>query len=184
MITYAGTMSWPQDLATVVEAANLLRDQKEIVFLLIGDGVQKESLVKRATELHLKNVIFMPLQEREKYFEIINNSDLCIVPLKKSYTSPTAPSKMLDIMLFAKPIIANVPANSDVSRIIEEAKCGLVFEPENPGIFKESVLNLYSDKAFREQLGNNGRMFVEKHLSLETCMDQYEHLLLNLGKVS
>jgi colanic acid biosynthesis glycosyl transferase WcaI len=184
IITYAGTMSWPQDLATIVEAANLLRDRDEIVFLLIGDGVQKESLVKRVGELHLKNVIFMPLQEREKYFDIINKSDLCVVPLKKSYTSPTAPSKMLDIMACAKPIIANVPANSDVSRIVKEAECGLAIEPENPELFKEFVLKLHSEKAFREQLGNNGKMFAEKYLSPGTCMDQYEHLLLNLDKVS
>jgi colanic acid biosynthesis glycosyl transferase WcaI len=184
IITYAGTMSWPQDLATIVEAANLLRRRDEIVFLLVGDGVQKESLMKRASELHLKNVIFMPLQEREKYFEIINESDLCVVPLKKSYSSPTAPSKMLDIMACTKPMIANVPANSDVSRIVKEAACGLVIEPENPEIFKESALKLYSDNASRKKLANNGKMFVERCLSLKTCMDHYEHLLLNLSKAT
>jgi len=181
IVTYAGTMSWPQDLATIVEAANLLGKHKEIVFLLIGDGVQKDSLKRKASELHLNNVIFMPLQEREKYFKIINESDLCVVPLKKSYSSPTAPSKMLDIMACAKPIIANVPVNSDVSKIIEEAACGLVIEPENPEIFKEAVLKLYSDDASRKKLADNGKMFVERCLSLNTCMDRYEHLLLDLS---
>lgn len=184
IITYAGSMSWPQDLATIVEAANLLRGREEIAFLLIGDGAQKESLMKRASDLRLKNVIFMPLQEREKYFEIINESDLCVVPLKKSYSSPTAPSKMLDIMACAKPIIANVPANSDVSRIIKEAACGLIIEPENPEVFKESVLKLYSDNASRRKLGNNGKLFVGRHLSLKTCMDHYEHLLLSLSNAA
>jgi colanic acid biosynthesis glycosyl transferase WcaI len=184
IITYAGTMSWPQDLTTIVEAANLLRDRDEIVFLLIGDGVQKESLMKRAGELNLKNVIFMPLQEREKYFEIINKSDLCVVPLKKSYTSPTAPSKMLDIMACAKPIIANVPTNSDVSKIVKGAKCGLAIKPENPEIFRECILKLQSDQAFREKLGSNGKTFVERFLSLKTCMGRYEHLLLSLVKAT
>ncbi|TRZ49567.1 MAG: glycosyltransferase WbuB [Dehalococcoidia bacterium] len=179
IITYAGTMSWPQDLATIIETANLLKNHKEIIFLLIGDGVQKEALVNRTKELNLKNVIFMPLQERKKYFHAINESDICVVPLKKSYTSPTAPSKMLDIMGCAKPILANVPAHSEVSRLIKQAKCGIDIEPENPEVFKKAILELHSDKGYREELGANGKTFVNGWLSLKSAIDRYEQLFLN-----
>jgi len=183
VVTYAGTMSWPQDLATIIEAANLLKNHGEIAFLMVGDGVQKDSLKKRANDLKLKNVVFMPLQKRDKYFEIISSSDVCVVPLKKSYTSPTAPSKMLDIMMCGKPVIANVPAKSDVSSIVNQAGCGLVVESENPEAFKDAILKLYYESELRAQFCNNGKEFVEKRLSLKNCLDEYEQLLLKLTEV-
>jgi len=180
VITYAGTMSWPQDLETVIEAARLLKGYKDISFLLVGEGVKKELLIVRSKELKLENVMFMPLQPRDVYFNILRISDACLVPLRKSYDSPTAPSKMLEIMACSKPIIANVPYNSDVHKIISEAGCGIWVEPENPEALSQAVLKLYEDRSIAIQLGARGREFVEKHFSLTACMDKYEALLNSL----
>jgi len=180
VVTYAGTMSWPQDLETVIEAAHLLNEYKDILFLIVGEGVKKEPLMKRSEKLKLKNVVFMPLQPRDVYFKILQASDACFVPLRKNYNSPTAPSKMLEIMACSKPIIANVPYDSDVHKIISEAGCGLWVEPENPESLSQAVLKLYENRDLVRQLGGKGREFVENHLSLTVCMDKYEALINSL----
>ena len=180
VVTYAGIMSWPQDLETVVESANLLRDHENIQFLLVGDGEQKRLLEEKIKKLRLENVNLLPLQPRETYFAILQASDVCLVSLKKSYTSPTVPSKTLDIMACSKPIIANVPYKSDVHRIIKQANCGIWTEPGNSGAFKQVVLTLYKNQRLRQELGRRGREYVETHLSLAACVDQYESLINHL----
>lgn len=182
IVTYAGTMSWPQDLETVIEVAALLRNHRDIVFLMVGDGAKKRILIKRSKDLRLNNVIFMPLQPRDEYLKILYASDVCIVPLRKHYTSPTAPSKMLEIMASGTPIIANVLFDSDVQRIVEEAKCGIWVEPENPEAFRKAVLMLYNDRDLCLKLGYNGLTYVRDHLSLGACIDRYETLIKQLVK--
>ena len=177
IVTYAGTMSWAQDLETVIEAAHILKDHKDIVFLLVGEGVKKELLMKKSKELKLKNTIFMPLQPRNVYFKILYASNACLVPLRKNYKSPTAPSKMLEIMACSKPIIANVPYKSEVHKLINKAQCGIWVEPENPKTLSQTVLNLYENREFAHKLGKKGREFVKKHLSLMACMNEYEKLI-------
>lgn len=180
VVTYAGTMSWPQDLETAIEAANLLRNHENISFLFVGEGIKKEILMKRAHELKLDNVKFMPLQPREVYFQILHASSACLVPLRKSYNSPTAPSKMLEIMANRKPIIANVPINSEVHKIVNQAKCGVWVEPENPQALSQVVLNLHKDRDLAQKLGENGRKFVEENMSMTTSIDRYESLFESL----
>jgi colanic acid biosynthesis glycosyl transferase WcaI len=183
LVTYAGTISWPQDLETVVEAASILRNNRDIRFLIVGDGVKKEMLVRRSRELRLDNIIFMPLQPRDEYFKILYASDACIVPLRKQFTSPTLPSKMLEIMACGKPIIANVPFDSDVRKLVENAGCGIWVEPENPKDFSKAVLTLRSNRALVAKLGENGLLYLRSHLTLKACMDRYEELLDSLIKV-
>lgn len=182
IITYAGTMSWPQDLETVVESAGMLKNYKDITFLMVGDGIKKEYLIRKSKELELDNIVFMPLQPRNEYFKILYASDACLVPLKKQFTSPTAPSKMLEIMACGKPMITNVPSNSDVQRVISDAECGIWVEPENSVAFSKAVLTLYDDRNVALKLGKNGFSYVRDHFSLRACMDRYEELFNSFVK--
>jgi colanic acid biosynthesis glycosyl transferase WcaI len=183
LVTYAGTISWPQDLETVVEAANILRNHHDIRFLIVGDGAKKEMLIRRSRELRLDNIIFMPLQPRDEYFKILYASGACIVPLRKQFTSPTLPSKMLEIMACGKPIIANVPSDSDVRKMVENVECGVWVEPEKPKDFSKAVLALHDNRALAVKLGENGLFYLRNHLTLKACMDRYEKLLNSLVKL-
>ena len=80
-------------IETVIDAAYLLRHNKDILFLIVGDGPKNQGLAERAKRLKLENVVFMPLQPKEVYLQIVLASHACVVTLNKSYTSPTLPFK-------------------------------------------------------------------------------------------
>lgn len=183
LVTYAGTMSWPQDLETVVDSAQRLRNQKDIQFLLVGEGIKKKSLQDRSRTLNLKNVRFLGLQPREKYLQILQASDVCLVSLKKSFDSPSFPSKALEIMACSRPIIANVPLKGDISTIIQDSKCGLVVEPENANALSQAILDLHNDQIRSKELGENGRQYLEEHFSLALCISRYENIFNEVTKM-
>lgn len=179
IVTYAGIFSLSQDLETIIDCASLLRDQKDILFLLVGDGFQKKKLVDKANALNLKNLRFLPFQPRQNYHLVLKSSNVCLVSLRKSVVkTPVVPRKLQDIMASGCAVIANVPLDGDVPKIIEKAQCGLCVESENPKELAQAILQLYRDPLLREKLGRNGKKYAEKHFSLSVCTRKYEELLL------
>lgn len=179
VVTYAGTMSWFQDLETMVDAAFLLRNYKDIHFLFVGDGAQKAFLEKKSRELKLDNVSFLPLKPRLEYLRTLCSSDVCVVAIKKEVKTTTVPSKLFDIMACARPVIANVPFG-EISDIIFRAKSGIWLEPQNPEKFAEAVLKLYENPSETRRMGQNGRDYLDEHFSLEACVRKYEQLIKQL----
>jgi colanic acid biosynthesis glycosyl transferase WcaI len=177
LVTYAGVMSWSQDLMTVVEAASLLSNYGDVKFLLVGDGPQRKALEDKAAAMGLKNLVFLPLQPRERYVNIIQSSDACLVSLKRDFKSPSVPSKLLDIMACGRPVIANVPSGGDVPKIISNAKSGLWVEPENAADLCRAILKLRDSVEQREIMGLNSRRYFSEHFSLDACRRSYEKIL-------
>ena len=178
LVTYAGMMSWPQDLETVIEAAALVSSYADIKFLFAGDGPKRKSLEDKIQALGLKNFIFLPLQPRETYLNIIQASDVCLVSLKKDFKTPAVPTKLLDIMACGRPVIANVPLEGDVPKIIAAAKCGVWVEPQNPKDLCRAILRLRDDSKLREAMATNSKRYFNEHFSLESAMRSYERIFL------
>jgi colanic acid biosynthesis glycosyl transferase WcaI len=181
VITYAGTMSWFQDLETVLEAAKIVENHPRIRFLLIGDGALKDSLTRKAEQLDTKNVTFLPFQSREIYYDTIASSDICLVSLKKAVTTPEMPSKVLEIMTAGTPILANVPQGSDIAIVVKDADCGLVVEPENPTEFVKAVTWLYDNRIRLREVGLRGRRYASERFSLDSSISNLEKELANLN---
>ena len=184
VITYAGSMSWAQDLATVVDAAAHLRREDKIRFVFVGEGAQKAFLQERARSLDLSNVEFLPLQSRDRHLGILKASDVCLISLKKRFDSPSVPSKSLDMMACGKPILANVPLTGDLAGLIGDAACGVVVEPEKPEVLADAIRRLFSDQDRGRVMGENGRAYLRTQLSLDHCLRQYEALFGRVGSSS
>jgi len=181
VVSYAGIMSYSQDLETIVQAAALLREERDILFLLVGNGVQKERLVTEAKELGLENVVFLPFQPRERYPQVLAASDACFVTLEKDKVStPVVPGKLHSIMASGRPVVASVPLDGDTPKIVRAARCGVCVEPGNPQMLAEAVKELHQNPALAEEMGDNGRRYSEEHFSLETATQRYLDLFNEL----
>jgi len=172
VISYIGTHGLSHALIKIIETANNLKANKELVFLFVGDGAEKESIKKRVIELDLKNVIFIdsvPKTELPAYYSI---SDILLVPLKQIPLFKTVlPSKIFEIMAVAKPLITSV--DGECKKLIEEAKSGLFAKPEDIADLEQKILYLHQNPDIRKQMGKNGRKFVENNFDRNLLADQY-----------
>jgi colanic acid biosynthesis glycosyl transferase WcaI len=182
IVVYGGAMYWAQDLETVIDAAYLLRHDKDICFLIMGDGPTKENIVRRSRLLGLQNVLIMPLQPRDIYLNIIATASVCLVPLRKGYSSPTLPSKIPELMSMGKPIIASAVSESEVGRLFAEAQCGLLVAPGDPKSLAASILTLKEKPELAKALGENGKRYAESHFSANSSIELYASLLMNASK--
>lgn len=177
VVSYAGTMGWAQNLDTVLRSAVLLKNYKDILFLLVGDGPKRSELERNAQELGLSNVRFLPLQPKEKYVQLLRASDVCLISLNKGLTTPVVPGKLMDIMAAGRPVVGCVPLEGDAPRIVREAKCGFCVDSQDAEGMADAILKLYHRRELAEELGRNGRSFAEFRFAREVCTRGYERAL-------
>lgn len=176
LITYAGILSPFQGIDDILDVAKMLKDYKDLVFYIVGDGMIKYRLEERKRREKINNLKILPLQPREEYFNIVNSSDINIVSLDKRMTAPCLPGKLPNLLALGKTVIANIPLKNDVAKILNEYKCGLVTAPGNPEEFKKAILKLKTNKKIRELFSRNGEKFVKENMNLEKNVKKYEKI--------
>jgi glycosyltransferase involved in cell wall biosynthesis len=175
--SYIGTMGMAHGLETVLEVAQLLRTTSpEIVLLLVGEGGNREELVRVARERQLTNVIFTGQQPREKIPEIINSSDVCLALLKNQEVFKTViPTKMLEFMSCGRPVVLGVGGQAE--KILGEADAGISVEAENPAAIAEAIRTMHANPELRARFGSNGRRYILARMSREQTARQYLEVL-------
>ncbi len=185
VVSFAGVMNPPQGLEVVIRAAYLVKYRykahNRLLFLLVGDGIEKPRLQKLAKELNVEDIVrFLPLQPRDKYIEILQLSDICLVTLRKDYLQPVVPSKLLEVMAAGCPAVLSMPAHSDAVRIVIKHRCGLYAGAGDPERLAAAILRLANNTMLRETLSRNARRAVEEYYNLGRAVKQYESILLEL----
>ncbi len=175
VVLYAGVMGFAQDLSTVIDCARSLQTRADIIFILVGEGIQAERWRKMAAGL--PNVRFLRWLEAQEYTEALRAADVCMVSLSTNLKSPASPGKIPTIMSVGRPLLAIVPEWSDVIPIIRESQGGIVLQPGHPEDLREVLEKLYSDPTLGEQMGKNARRYAEQHFALEMAVSHFESVL-------
>ena len=146
VVSYIGTMGMAHGLETILAAAAQLQSENpEVVFLMIGEGADKERITGLARGRGLNNLRFIDQQPREQIPSYICASDICLVLLKKTDLFKTViPTKMLEFMSCARPIILGVEGQARA--ILEEARAGIVIEPENSEALVKAIRHLAANR--------------------------------------
>ena len=180
LVSYIGTMGNAHGLETVLDAASRLQHQNpEILFLLLGEGAEKQRLMTLAHSRGLENVRFRDQEPREKIPLFISASDACLVPLKKTDVFKTViPTKMLEFMSCARPVILGVEGQA--REIVEAAGAGISVEPENPEALANAIQWLKSNPEAAVSMGLTGRDYILKNFSRASTATKYIDVLEKL----
>lgn len=177
VVLFAGNVGLSQGLEHVLAAAELLADCQDVLFLITGNGSAKPTLERRAAEMCLGNVRFLPFQPREEVPDMYAAADVCLVPLRKGVGFESVPSKALTIMAAGRPIIASVDEGTDAYDLVRDAECGLCTPPEDPAALAGAIRTLYADPALRDRMGRSGRAHVTQRYTPKEVARQYDRLL-------
>ncbi|TXH26907.1 MAG: glycosyltransferase WbuB [Cyclobacteriaceae bacterium] len=176
VLLYAGIIGHAQGLEVILNAAYILRDTA-VKFLIVGDGPEKESLVRIMAEKSLTNVIFQPNLQKAKIPSLIKACDAYIVPLKKlDLFKGAIPSKLFEPLALAKPILLGVDGEAR-ELFIEAGEAGLYFEPENATELADRINVLISNGTLAVTLGAQGQQYVKENFDRERI---HEKVLKNL----
>ncbi len=180
IVLYAGNHGYAGAVEYVLYAANILREETAIHFLLVGEGPEKHKLMDLASSLNLKNVTFhrqVPLESLPPFASI---ADLAVITLRKSQVMEGArPAKSFVMMAAGKPIV--LAAEGDAARLVESAGSGVTVPFEDHESLANEIRSLLVDPERAAQLGMNGRRFVVTNFQWSSLVSNW---LAQLSKVS
>lgn len=182
-VVFAGTMGISQGLDTILEAARIcLHDIQDLRFVLVGGGTEIERLKVKAKQLKLKNVVFIPYQSIEEMHKIFSLADALLVHLVDApLYRITIPSKTQAYLTTGIPILMAV--RGDAASLLSKAGSGFTCAPENPIELLAIIKRLYDmPVAGRRQMGQQGKQFYEKFLSLDRGTKKFLCLLAQLER--
>jgi colanic acid biosynthesis glycosyl transferase WcaI len=177
VVTHAGNLGYVYDLDTLLDTAALLAAEKDIVFLIVGEGVTKLALQRKAETLSLGNVRFLPFQPLEALPLLRAASDVQVSLYKRGSARYSMPSKIYEIMASGRPLLASADPGSDVWNLVDSTACGICVEPEDAASLAQAVHTLYRDSAGREHMASEGRRQAEQTYSRQAVGSQYDELL-------
>jgi len=162
IISYIGGFGPHRGIETSIKAMKLLKNKnldKNIKLILVGKGSRRyEKETKHLVENEeCKNIVeFLEWQPFEKVLSYFAISDIGLIPYySNSHTNTTIPHKLFQYMAMKKPVV--VSNCKPLKRIVNESKCGLVFESGNEKDLASQILKLISNKDLAANLGKNGR---------------------------
>ncbi len=173
VVLYSGNMGVKQGLDSLLEAAADLRERRDIVFLVVGDGGEKPLLMQRAREMGLDNIQFQPLQPMERLSELLATADVAVVPQKRGVKDIVLPSKLGNLLASGRPVIAGTDADTEFGRIVAESGCGILVEPGNGGQIAAAIADLSMERGECLRMGRQGRRYMESNLGSRSILDGF-----------
>jgi colanic acid biosynthesis glycosyl transferase WcaI len=180
VVLYAGNIGLSQGLEVILDAAGRLRDGRDILFLIVGQGASRDSLIAEAERQDLQNVRFLPLQPESQVPLLYASCDVSLIPLRRGISENSVPCKTYSVMAAGRPYIAGVDPNSNVWKLTETAGCGVCVEPEDGKALAEAVLQLRAEPEMARAMGSNGREYVVSHFAREAITNRYRLALAAL----
>jgi len=163
LVYFGGLLGYAQGLEVILEAARHTREKPHIKYILIGDGPEKEKLLKLKEDWGLEQVFFFPGVSRMEIIDVIRRMDVAVIPLRKvDLFLGAIPSKIFEILYLKKPVLLGIEGEAK-ELFIDQAQTGLCYEPENGAALAEGVLHLSEHPDEAACMGDRGREYVLDH---------------------
>lgn len=175
-ILYYGTFIPNHGVTTMIEAAQLLRDDASICFEFIGEGPEQATVMKWAEAQGLRNVCFVSWLEQRQLIERIAAADLCLGAFGNTPQSlMTVQNKIYECLAMQKAVLSGDSAS--VREKLMHGKHIYLCERGNPQALATAVKVLQQDANLRQLLGRQGRQLFEAEFTIERLGKRFcEHL--------
>ncbi|CAN5358302.1 glycosyltransferase family 4 protein [soil metagenome] len=171
VITYVGAHGVANHLQQVLEAGKKLKDT-QVLFLLIGQGMEKEKLKRMAVDMNVTNVRFIDSVPKKEVFKYILASEMGASVLKNVEAFKTVYSnKTFDYMSCKKPVLMAIDGVS--RKLVEDAHCGVYVEPENIDEYDIQIRKYLNDSKRLNEEGANGYNYARLHFDRDVLAKKY-----------
>jgi len=177
-LMFAGNIGAAQDFETILSAAELLKDRRDLHWVILGDGRRRAWVEDQVRARGLSGTVHLlgryPPEAMPRFFAL---ADALLVTLKKEpIFALTIPAKVQSYLASGKPVIASL--DGEGARVVQEAGAGLTGPAGDPAALADNVLAMYHlSKSQRRAMGLRGRGYFEKHFEREMLLDRLEALM-------
>ncbi len=169
IVSYCGNLGVPQNVEIMIDAAGMLKDNDDILFVILGGGSREDSIREYAEHKQLSNLRLYPLQPLERSHLVYSLGDVGLVIGRRGTSKNGFPSKTWSIMSAGQAMVACFDEDSELSSFVRQGECGLAIRPDSSEELANAIRRLYENPEATARMGLNGRRYVTKHFSRKTA---------------
>jgi glycosyltransferase involved in cell wall biosynthesis len=180
VVMYFGALGQANNLSVLLRAAKRLRDtHPEVRFVLVGDGVERAAIERKLRIESMDNVELLspvPKSEARRY---LNAADTCVATLLDiDLFKGAIPTKLIDYMACGRPVLCGV--RGEAQRIVEAARSGLTFPPDDDMQLAKLLVQLAEDPSQCDAFGRSGAKWAHQNFSAVARRELSEALLMDV----
>lgn len=179
-IVFTGNIGATQNLDVLVDAVNIIKEERGFKVTIVGSGSDLERLKEKVIYLGLEHIIsFTGRQPKDKMPDYYSMADFCFLSLRdEGSVSWTIPGKLQEYMSAGRAVLACI--KGDAKDVINDADCGIVVDDNDINSLAMAMKEIANNIQRIKEYGRNARNYYLKHFTLEKHVDQLEELLLSM----
>jgi glycosyltransferase involved in cell wall biosynthesis len=178
VVGYSGNLGRAHEFETVLAAAERLRADERIVFLLVGGGHRFDELAGAVAARGLaRSFRFMPYQDNAQLALSLGVADLHWVSLKPELEGLVFPSKLYGIAAAGRPMIAIAAPDGEIARLVRAHDCGFVVAPGDAAGLAALLAGAAADPAGLAAMGARARAMLDAHFSRRQALERWRAVL-------
>lgn len=181
VVGYSGNLGRAHEFETIIDAAEKLNNDKEIVFLFVGSGAQVELVKQEGRIRKLGNLMFKPYQPREMLNQSLGLPDVHLVVLRPEMEGLIVPSKFYGIAAAGKPTLFIGNTKGEIAEIIKKHDAGLSIVPGDSDTLATSIRLLRKDPDKLGKMGTNARKAYDAEFDMDMSLEKWEETLKGLS---
>ena len=176
-VMHSGNVGHAQNLDNLVRATTLLRDLDDLAVPVIGSGARHAEIRALAERLEADKVCFLPYQPREVLSESLGAAHLHYVGLAKGLSGFVVPSRVYGILAAGRPVVVSADPDSETTRLVEEAECGVTLPPDRPDLLAGAIRDAHDGRLDLERMGALAREYVVREADRSIALARYRTLI-------
>jgi colanic acid biosynthesis glycosyl transferase WcaI len=178
VVLYSGNMGAKQGLETLLEAAVLLSNRRDIFFLFVGDGAARAPLQAMALNKQLNCVKFFPLQSTDLFPTVLAMADVHVVLQRKGAADLVMPSKLVNILACGGVCVVTAEPGTELYEVVETQQLGVVVPPQSSFDLKQALLNILNNPEKKKFYAARAQRYAQEHLDKKIILNEFEKKLV------
>lgn len=173
IIMYSGNVGLFYDLENLITLFEKYKDNKDVVFAIIGEGAIKQKLIDYCNEHNMDNVKFIPYQDKKDLIYSLNAADVHLVTNAKGIKGVSVPSKIYGCLATNVPIFGILEKETEAWKIIENSNCGILAETGDYIQIKNALDKIIKEKYKFVNKHLTGRKYLEDNFTRDKSIEKY-----------
>lgn len=181
-VVYSGNFGRVHRFESLVDAADLLRHEEHIRFVLIGEGAALDDIYGDVELRGLKNVRFEPYQARDQLRYSLGAADVHLVSLHHLMEGLVFPSKLYGVLAAGRPLIFLGSEDGDIAELVKKKEIGMVVPPDDGARLADAICKLAGDPEWNAAMGVRARELCDARFSRAHSLLVWKKMLLDIFK--
>jgi len=181
VVLYSGNMGFSHDIESMLNAALLLKSEKDILFLFVGNGPKWRLAQEFKVNNELSNIHVLPFQNEDRAPNLMALADISLVSLEAGAEGKLIPSKVFSYLAAGSAVIGVCSDNNDLRDIIQKTRSGVCVNPGDPKALAREIMHMWINREELNIYKKNARESVVENFSKEKGILAFQHLFKSHG---